>query len=272
VCEHAQEVYMRRVRTLQAFVVLLVCAVAMSVAYGASVPQIINYQGALTNKDGSKPSGTVNMVFRAYSTATGGGALWAETWSSAATPANPVIVNSGNFNVMLGAVNPFPATFFADHQKTYLGVTVGNDSEMLPRQQIASVGYSFAAGNGIPKGGIIMWSGTVSQIPDGWALCDGSNGTPDLRDRFVVGAGNGYALGATGGNTSINLQHSHNYSGTTGTATSYDSVNRTKDDHLYGTMNENHTHAFSGTTDNGTLSAGQDIRPPYFALAFIMKL
>jgi microcystin-dependent protein len=65
-------------------------------------------------------------------------------------------------------------------------------------------------GNGtIPIGGIIMWSGTTSDIPAGWALCNGvaSNGLtpPDLRDRFIVGAGSAYSPKATGGATSHTL-------------------------------------------------------------------
>jgi hypothetical protein len=69
-------------------------------------------------------------------------------------------------------------------------------------------------GNGtIPVGGIIMWSGSIASIPAGWALCDGSSGTPDLRDRFVIGAGSTYAVGASGGSTTIeasNLpKHAH---------------------------------------------------------------
>ena len=40
----------------------------------------------------------------------------------------------------------------------------------------------------IPVGGIIMWSGTIANIPAGWNLCNGSNGTPDLRNKFIVGA------------------------------------------------------------------------------------
>jgi len=47
---------------------------------------------------------------------------------------------------------------------------------------------SAALGGGVPVGGIILWSGTIAAIPGNWALCDGNNGTPDLRDRFVVGA------------------------------------------------------------------------------------
>ena len=49
----------------------------------------------------------------------------------------------------------------------------------------------------IPKGGIIMWSGATTAIPQGWALCDGTNGTPNLRDRFIVGAGSTYAVAAS---------------------------------------------------------------------------
>ena len=41
--------------------------------------------------------------------------------------------------------------------------------------------------NGLPKGAVIMWHGEVNDIPDGWAICNGENGTPDLRNRFIVG-------------------------------------------------------------------------------------
>ena len=51
----------------------------------------------------------------------------------------------------------------------------------------------------MPSRGIIMWSGTAADIPTGWALCDGTNGTPNLTDRFVLGAGKAYQPGATGG-------------------------------------------------------------------------
>ena len=67
----------------------------------------------------------------------------------------------------------------------------------------------------IPRGIIVMWSGSIDQIPQGWALCDGTNGTPDLRDRFIVGAGSSYSVGAKGGAASITLtvdqipSHSH---------------------------------------------------------------
>ena len=70
----------------------------------------------------------------------------------------------------------------------------------------------------MPAGGIIMWSGSESNIPSGWALCNGQNGTPDLRDRFVIGAGSTHRAGDTGGNASVQLSennlpaHSHTFS------------------------------------------------------------
>jgi len=50
-----------------------------------------------------------------------------------------------------------------------------------------------------PIGTITLWSGALVDIPLGWALCDGTNGTPDLTDRFIVGAGSGWGPGETGG-------------------------------------------------------------------------
>jgi hypothetical protein len=62
-----------------------------------------------------------------------------------------------------------------------------------------------------PSGGIIIWSGAANAIPSGWLLCDGANGTPNLRDRFVVGAGTTYAVGATGGQNAITSVPSHTH-------------------------------------------------------------
>lgn len=116
----------------------------------------------------------------------------------------------------------------------------------------------------LPMGAILAWSGPLDSIPSGWRLCDGQGGTPDLRDRFVVGAGGGYAVGATGG--SALLTHRHTISGTTGGAIdlvlSVDAWNNW----WMGSPND-HTHSFSGETDDTSI----DNRPPYYALAFIMR-
>ena len=60
----------------------------------------------------------------------------------------------------------------------------------------------------IPSGVILMWSGSADNIPSGWLLCDGSNGTPPLQDRFIVGAGSAYQVNDTGGAASVTLSSS----------------------------------------------------------------
>lgn len=62
----------------------------------------------------------------------------------------------------------------------------------------------------IPAGIIVMWSGAIIDVPSGWYLCDGTNGTPNLRDRFVIGAGSTYSVAATGGSKdAIVGSHTH---------------------------------------------------------------
>src|SRR3990172_3920103 len=179
---------------------LIACVVLLVAGSGAQavgIPPLINYQGKLTNASGDPVAdGQYDVIFSIYDVPTGGTALWSESWPLLQT-------YGGDFSAMLGSVMAIPSTFFSEHPTTYLGIKVGFDAEMTPRQQIGAVAYAFHAGNvegsGIPSGGIILWSGPADQIPSGWALCDGANGTPDLRDRFVVGAGGGYEIGATGG-------------------------------------------------------------------------
>jgi microcystin-dependent protein len=269
----------------------------------SGVPQTINYQGVLANANGTPvPNGNYDVEFKIYNVLSGGTALWTETWNSGTSQ---VTVSNGIFNVILGKYNPIPSTLFAEQSANtlYLGIKVGStDSEMSPRQQITSVAYAFTAGtaftagNGIPQGVIVMWSGAINQIPEGWALCDGFNGTPNLRDRFIVGAGNSYGMGAFGGSNFINLQHSHtvnshahlighthDYSGTTTLPDLNGPVDRNGDNYR---ADEHHSHTYFGTTSgpsqgasgdaspgtNNQLSTTQDIRQAYFALAFIMKL
>lgn len=105
----------------------------------------------------------------------------------------------------------------------------------------------------LPAGAIILWSGSVASIPAGWVLCNGSSGTPDLRDRFVVGAGSSYAVGASGGASSVSLTRSNlPYIGSVAGAAGADIS----------------VPLFSST---GSGDAHEN-RPPYYALCFIMKL
>ena len=120
--------------------------------------------------------------------------------------------------------------------------------------------------DGIPSGFIGMWSGAVNAIPAGWLLCNGQNGTPDLRDRFIVGAVSGYSVGATGGSNTVTLtveQMPAHY-------------------HKYLLNNYSYFMAANGalarsvgdagnTTDYAGGNQPHENRPPYYALCFIMK-
>lgn len=80
---------------------------------------------------------------------------------------------------------------------------------------VDTLGDTLAITSGIPSGGIIMWSGSTSNIPSGWTLCNGSNGTPNLIDRFVVGAGGAYNPNVIGGSANTTLPlHTHGVSST----------------------------------------------------------
>jgi hypothetical protein len=147
-------------------------------------------------------------------------------------------------------------------------------------------------GNAFVAGMIMLWSGSSATIPSGWLLCDGSSSTPDLRNRFVVGATSTYAVGATGGSAdAIVVSHTH-------TATVTDAGHR----HIEGSANINANssygvttaplgninqqagsstinHPFTSTETTGitvanstTGSSGTNANlPPYYALCYIMK-
>jgi microcystin-dependent protein len=103
--------------------------------------------------------------------------------------------------------------------------------------------------NALPVGLITLWSGSIASIPSGWALCDGTAGTPNLRDRFVVGAGSTYAVGDTGGFNTITLDttqipsHTH-----TGTTAATDLAHTHTGSGTTGNNNVDHSHTGSGTT------------------------
>lgn len=143
-------------------------------------------------------------------------------------------------------------------------------------------------GSAIPSGGIIIWSGSSATIPTGWVLCDGSNSTPDLRNRFVVGATSTYAVGATGGSANaIVVSHTHTATSTVtdpghlhsyGIGNASGSANQTDSDPA-ATLNAytyNTNTASTGITVATSIStegsSGTNANlPPYYALCYIMK-
>ena len=233
--------------------------------------------GAPTGTAVTIPSGVTATVFTNgsdfYSAQTGSAGNFTVNGTLTATG----LTDTGNMSV--------GGTFTATSGTVTIGsgaitgvVTAPTAASGTSTTQIATT--AFALANGIPSGAIVMWSGSIATIPSGWYLCNGGNGTPDLRDQFVVGAGNAYAVGDTGGSANATLPtHTHTASVT----------------------DPGHTHGYYvGTTVGGrnggaapvaespitmpTVTTGISVNigttgssatnanlPPYYALAYIMK-
>lgn len=216
-----------------------------------------------------------------------------------------------------------PARAFPEGSVVELRLTAGSIGEIA-----SQLTTDILAVTQLPRGIITMWSGATNAVPSGWALCDGNNGTPNLKDRFIVGAGQNYGVGNTGGNwtqtpsvwtnaagtgiqvagTAINTSQMpwHTHSGSVGSDASIRVQNSMQSslagewlaDDSFGSEgwssspirkplkefsaslsisgtggNQPHYH---GVTDNGhahtAAASAIDVRPPYYALAFIMKL
>jgi len=133
----------------------------------------------------------------------------------------------------------------------------------------------------IPSGVIVMWSGSIASIPTGWLICDGSNSTPNLRNRFIIGAGSTYSVAGTGGSadaivvshthtaTVTDPGHAHTFvyeSGLAQNGSGRNGVGGTApfstNSQVTGISVSNSTTGSSGTNAN---------LPPYYALAYIMK-
>lgn len=144
--------------------------------------------------------------------------------------------------------------------------------------KVATTAY---VANAIPSGVIVIWSGSAAAIPSGWYLCNGSNGTPDLRNRFVVGAGSTYAVGNTGGSAdAITVSHTHTISdsghshnvgipsravGNNATA-----LYSTSDGSTKSTVTSD--SATTGISINSAGASGTNANlPPYYALCYIQK-
>lgn len=137
-----------------------------------------------------------------------------------------------------------------------------------------TVGGTITGYGTVPVGGIIMWSGAQNKIPTGWYLCNGSHGTPDLRNRFVVGAGGKYAVKATGGEENVTLDlknipyhnHSYTYSG----AGILGSPNNNNTFYKVGNGGGNTASTLYAGGENG-VTVPHNNMPPYYALCFIMR-
>ena len=138
--------------TLLMVVVLLLTIPSLAaplLAPSATSTSTISYQGRLADSGGTPLTGKYNLEFRIYDVPTGGTPLWTEMW----TGANSVDVSDGLFNVMLGSIDNTLCSAIEGHDELYLGITVGTDSEMVPRVQLGSVPFSMQAMT-VPDGSI----------------------------------------------------------------------------------------------------------------------
>jgi len=271
-----------------------------STAVNLNVTNDLTVGGKL--KDGDGNFGTAGQVLRSDGTNT----EWVNTGTLAAGAAAEVGVTAVNDN--------------ASHFLTFVDSSSGNENikvdtnftynpftNTLNVPNISGNGSGLSGIEAFVTGMIILWYGNTGNIPTGFVLCDGNNSTPDLRDRFVVGAGSAYSPGDTGGSSSVTLSTSNLPSHTHG-AGSYSASNVsltgdiTKISECYnvaggatgvftkkGTGNSpvtgsssnsptagvdfdaSHSHSVSGTS--GSTGSGSSIenRPPYYALCYIMK-
>lgn len=219
------------------------------------------------------------------------------SYGNLASQSKSIISNSGDFydEVVVGSESTYPSDEKIKQKECLIRVYKG--SETVPRASLRLMRYSAeSTSSSVPQGSIIPWYGSPGNIPDGFALCDGKNGTPDLRDRFLVGAGNAYKLGDIGGENSVKLaatqigNHYHAFG-------SYDSNNgwfvrlpsyatfpmppgsgrawwNGKGD-WRGFQGPFATQSLDLVTSLAISTAAQEAhenRPPYYALHYIMKL
>jgi len=303
----------------------------------ADVPVEINYTGFL-REFGQPVSGQRNVELKIYTQETSGVPIWSSGVMTVDVSSgvfrciiSPNIdFRDGNFwietvvnNKIFSPRQKIVSQMFAIHSRTAENLSKKGNIYFVVNQttsvvvsvssinvvgKVKEYGYDL-----LPRGVIVMWSGSIASIPPGWALCDGGTytapdgtqvTTPNLRDRFIVGAGGSYSVGATGGEafhtltvseipshyhtvdppaTQTTTDGAHSHSMTLPNQTSRSYVNTGDHYALYDVYTNTYytstAGAHSHTVDipafnSGSTGGGQphENRPPYYALAFIMKL
>jgi hypothetical protein len=189
------------------------------------------------------------------------------------------------FNALQTAVNSKANTISPALTGTPTAPTAsaGTNTSQLATTEFVTTAVSTS----FPSGGIIIWSGSALAIPTGWLLCNGSSGTPDLRNRFVVGAGSTYAVGATGGSadavvvshthtaTVTDPGHIHNFPNCKSAQAGFDNGGASALDAVSErtpslTTNTSSTGISVGISTTGSSGTNANL-PPYYALCYIMK-
>ena len=205
-------------------------------------------------RDVNSETGTAGQILAS----TGNGVDWID--------ANTTSVNNSiNVGVNLDSTD-------ADQFVSFFGANSGNrpnrvdnDFTYNPSTNTLTVGTIVSTvGGAFVTGMIIAWYGNTGNIPTGFVLCDGNNSTPDLRDRFIIGAGNNYSVGATGGSKdAILVSHFHtteNYVGRSGYA----------EPRNFGVGTDGNLNSTGNTDTKGESGTDKNL-PPYHALCYIMK-
>jgi len=300
----------------------------------AGVPNTMVYQGTLSQND-TPVNGTKTMKFRLWTEKTSGTNVWEETQPSVNINNGIFNILLGAVNplssTLFDGTTRYIEAIVVDGSDLSFGrqeiVTVGYAYKSVTAEK--SDGNFIVAGNlgvgttnpgkaldvvgevrsivgstefyMVPKGAIIMWSGSTADIPSSWALCDGAGSRPDLRDRFVLGINTGETPGLTGGTTyftltSVNQLPAHNHTATTSTdglhghtvseATTsglgrdvFTDASITSDGGSYAwrtgsepLIHTNGNHSHTVTVNNTGTSAPVNFIPKYYKIAFIIKL
>ncbi len=166
--------------------------------------------------------------------------------------------------------------------------SAGTSTTQIATTAFVTTAIAAATAALVPAGMIMIWSGSVGSVPSGWVLCNGSNSTPDLRDKFVIGAGTSYAVAATGGSANaIVVSHTHTATSTVTDPGHTHNVLNTRGGNPDGgapyiagaTIAANSDPTSTATTGitvatsvSTTGSSGNNANlPPYYALCYIMK-
>ncbi|MHC4156776.1 MAG: hypothetical protein ACYST6_17920 [Planctomycetota bacterium] len=185
-------------------------------------------------------------------------------FTDADTLTDSVIFQSGS-NIGIGTTNPSETLHVAGSVRIADGSQAQGSILTSDANGVAS--WQPLPAPGIGRGMIVMWSGPINEIPPGWALCDGDNNTPDLTDTFIVGAGNTYDVNDVGGEAfhtlTIAEMPSHSHPGLTTEKHVGDA-----DAHSYD-MYKCQPGGSTGASGGGQ---AHENRPPYYALAYIMRI
>lgn len=211
------------------------------------------------------------------------------------------ILDRFNKNVVFDAATaPVADPYVYGQDAIFTAVEVNGTLQPISNQTVSitvpsgvtmdQVNAAIEAASAVPSGAVLMWSGATDAVPDGWALCDGTNDTPDLRGRFVLGAGGIYDAGAAGGSEEVTLtvaqmpEHAHieqhpdtSHSAFDRWLQSYDTDfnDRSRVGYKDFTIGSDDIGVYAGEgipTENTGGSQPHPNMPPYYALCYIMKL